>query len=425
MKGKTDYLELMEREMVVAVGCTEPIAVAYAAALARNEIKDFPIEKIDVITSGNIIKNAMAVTIPGTKEQGVKMAAALGAVAGDPLKGLAVLEKVTEKEIAFAKQLCEGQVSLTTSEELPLLYVDITVYGGGHSGRAVLKNHHDSLVLLERDGKTILNRQEQGETAEVNISTDDVEDILDFVNTVDIDKLNIVKRSIELNSAISLEGLKNNYGLAVGRTVMGKDPDAAGLMTYAVGLTSAGSDARMAGAPLPVMSNSGSGNQGICAIMPVVACAEKLGVSAETLIRGGALSNLITIHVKKSFGRLSPLCGAVAAGIGASAGIVYVMGGGLEQIKAAIQNMFGNVTGMICDGAKAGCAMKVATCVFAALQSAFIALRGREVQPTEGIIEYNVEDTIGNISRLSAEGMPTMDPLLLNIMINKRVGKED
>jgi L-cysteine desulfidase len=181
----------------------------------------------------------------------------------------------------------------------------------------------------------------------------------------------------------------------------------------------------MAGAPLPVMSNSGSGNQGICAIMPVVACAEKLGVSQDKLIRGGTLSNIITIHVKKSFGRLSPLCGAVAAGIGASTGIVYIMGGGIWQIKAAKQNMFGNVTGMICDGAKVGCAMKVSTCVFAAVQSALIAMGGKAVQPIEGIIESDVEDTIGNISRLSAEGMPAMDPLLLNILINKRAGKEE
>lgn len=405
--------------MVVAMGCTEPIAVAYAAALARNEIKEYPIEKIEIHASGNIIKNATAVTIPGTQEHGVQIAGALGAVAGDAEKRLEVLDGVTEEDIQTAKRLCKDHVFLTVVQDAPQLHIDITVYGGGHSGRAVLQNYHDCLVVLEKDGERLVDNSDQIQNARTELSTKDVEDIFEFVNTVSPDHLGIIKKSIELNSRLSQEGLKNNYGLSIGRTLM-DDASESGLITFAVALTSAAADARMAGVPLPAMSNSGSGNQGICAIMPVVACAEKLGVSKELLTRAGAFSNLITIHTKKNFGRLSPLCGAVAAAIGASAGIVYIMKGNQKQIKAAMQNMFGSLTGMICDGAKAGCAMKVATCVFAAVQSAIIALKGQEIQPIEGIIECDVEDTMRNVKRLFVEGMPDMDPLLLNIVINKR-----
>ena len=417
--NKSDYLKLLRSEMVVALGCTEPVAIAFAASLARSEIKEFSIDKIKVRASRNIIKNAMAVTIPGTNEYGAKMAAALGAVAGDSEKKLEVLANISESDISSAKQCCIDNVSVTVEENSPELYVDVTVYGEKHSGRAVLQNYHDCIVLLEKDGIASIDKRDQLMAGRADYSTEDVDEILEFVSKVDIADLDVIRQSIELNGRLSQEGLRNNYGLAIGRTIM-EDAAASGLITYAVALTSAGSDARMAGAALPAMSTSGSGNQGICAIMPIVAVAEKLGLSEDKLLRAGALSNLITIHAKKSFGRLSPLCGAVASGIGASAGIVHLMGGDLHQIKSAIQNMLGNVTGIICDGAKAGCAMKVSTIVFAAVQSALISMRKHEIKPIEGIIENDVEDTIKNISRISKEGMPLMDSVLLNIIINKK-----
>ena len=420
MRNGTDYISLLKNEMTAVTGCTEPVAVAYAAALARNEIAGYEIERIYVLASGNIIKNAMAVLIPGTEEHGVEIAAALGAVAGNPEKKLALLEDITTEQVLRAKSLCWESVRVSTASALPPLYVDITVIGGGHSGRAVLQNYHDCLVLLERDGKLQMENNTDGAAeAGRSISTRDIEDIFDFVSNVDIGQLDIIQQGITLNMKISREGLAGKYGLCVGKTLH-EENHRESLITYAVALAAAGSDARMAGAPYAVMSNSGSGNQGICATVPVAAIAEKLGADRDTLIRGVALSNLTAIHVKKSIGRLSPLCGAVAAGIGAGAGIVYIMGGGIKEIKASVQNMLGNVTGMICDGAKAGCAMKVSTCVFAAAQSALIAMKGNVVQSIEGIIEADVERTIDNISRISGEGMPEMDPLLLSIIINKK-----
>jgi L-cysteine desulfidase len=413
------YLSLLENELKIALGCTEPIAIAFAASLARNQIKGYSIDKIEIKASGNIIKNAMAVTIPGTNEYGAKIAAALGAIAGDSEKKLEVLHRVTKADVEKAKQLCLDHVFLTKAENTPELYIEVAVYGKGHIGRAILQNLHDCIVFLEKDGEMVIDKRDQIISEKIEFLTEDVEDILRFVNTVELKKLDIIKKSIEINSRISEEGLRANYGLSIGRTLM-EDSSSSGLITYAVALTSAGSDARMAGVSLPAMSNSGSGNQGICAIMPVVAVAEKLRVSEERLLRAGTLSNLITIHAKRKFGRLSPLCGVVAAGIGASAGIVYIMGGQLKQVIAAIQNTIGNITGMICDGAKAGCAMKVATSVFAAVQSAFSAMRGKVVKPIEGIIENDVEDTIENISKISSEGMPSMDSVLLNIMVNKK-----
>lgn len=418
MNTNADYIHILESEMQVAVGCTEPVCAAYAAALARSVTVDFPVEGIDIICSGNLIKNAMGVRIPGTNEYGIAMAAALGALAGNPDKKLAVLETVDVGDVEKARGLCASCVTLSTDASLPALYIDVTVHGGGVRGRAVLQNYHDCLVRLERNGETLLHRP-PGDMEAAGVATEDIGSILRFVAQASPGELRIVAQGIELNAALSREGMEEIHGLAVGRALLGAGGKA-GLATYAAALTAAGSDARMAGVPLPAMSNSGSGNQGICATMPVVAAAAYFGATDEVRLRACALSNLVAIHVKKAFGRLSPLCGAVAAGIGASTGIVYMMGGSLRAVRAAIQNMLGNVTGMLCDGAKSGCAMKVATCVFAAVQCALIAMNGSEVGPIEGIIEEDVEATIGNISRISAEGMPNMDAILLNIMTDKK-----
>jgi L-cysteine desulfidase len=417
-----DYLEQLDQELVVAIGCTEPVAVAYAAALARQQAGQGNIESLTVIACINIYKNAMGVNIPGTQEMGVAMAAALGAIAGDAEQGLEVLSQVSPEQITAAKTLCEsGRVSLSTHEGEQDLYIDVTLGTAEHTGRAVIEHKHDLIMLLEKDGSAVFKNDNALSTAlKDSISADDIASIYQFATTVDTAKLDKIRGAIELNSKVVDEGLMHEYGLSVGLALKGvKDPKDLGLEVYAAVNTAAATDARMAGAPLPVMSNSGSGNQGLTVTIPVLATAEWLDSEEEAHLRAQTLAHLIAIHVKSSFGRLSPLCGAVAAGVGASCGIVYLLGGGLLECIAAVQNVFGAITGMICDGAKAGCALKVSVCVFAAVQAAKVAMAGRSIQPTDGVIEGDVEATIRNMERISKEGMAEMDKLLLNIMLNK------
>jgi L-cysteine desulfidase len=417
-----EYLEQLEQELVVAIGCTEPVAVAYAAALAKQQAGQGEIESLTVIACINIYKNAMGVNIPGTQEMGVAMAAALGAIAGDAEQGLEVLSQVLSEQITAAKALCEsGRVSLSTHEGEQDLYIDVTLSTAEHTGRAVIEHKHDLIMLLEKDGVAVFKNDNALSTdLQDSISADDIASIFQFATTVDTAKLDKIRKAIELNSKVVDDGLMHEYGLSVGLALQGiNDPKDLGLEVYAAAKTAAATDARMAGAPLPVMSNSGSGNQGLTVTIPVLAAAEWLDSEEEAHLRAQTLAHLIAIHVKSSFGRLSPLCGAVAAGVGASCGIVYLLGGGLPECIAAVQNVFGAITGMICDGAKAGCALKVSICVFAAVQAAKVAMTGRSIQPTDGVIEDDVEATIRNMERISKEGMAEMDKLLLNIMLNK------
>ncbi|HHV42645.1 MAG TPA: serine dehydratase subunit alpha family protein [Clostridiaceae bacterium] len=417
-----DYLNQLDQELVVAIGCTEPVAVAYAAALAKKQAGPGAIKKLDVIASINIYKNAMGVNIPGTQEMGVAMAAALGAIAGNADQGLEVLSNVTEGNIAEAKALCEnGKVTLETYDGEQPLYIDVKLRTDHHSGRAIIEHKHDLIILLEKDSVTIFQNEPTLSTElKDSITADNISSIYDFALNVDLSKLDKIRRAVELNGKVADEGLKNEYGLSVSHALQGPcDLKDFNLEIYCAVKTAAATDARMAGAPLPVMSNSGSGNQGLTVTIPVLAAAEWLNADEETHMRAQTLSQLIAVHVKSSFGRLSPLCGAVAAGVGASCGIVYLLGGKLPECIAAVQNMFGTITGMICDGAKAGCALKVSTCVFAAVQAAKVAMAGRSIQSTDGVIEEDVEATIRNMERISKEGMADMDRLLLNIMLNK------
>ncbi len=420
--GKVDYFEQLETELVVAIGCTEPVAVAYAAALAKREAGEGEIDSLQVIASINIYKNAMGVYIPGTEEMGVAIAAALGAIAGDPELALEVLKEVKKEDIAKAKDLCHaGQVSLEIYEgDLPL-YIDITVKTKDHKGRAVIQHKHDLVTLLERDGQIVFeNSNELSADLGSSLSIDDISSIYEFAFSADLAKLGKIRKAIELNEAAAQEGLKNGYGLAVSLALQGENElSELDLELYCATMTAAATDARMAGAPVPVMSNSGSGNQGLTVTVPILAAAKWLKADDETHIRAQTLAHLIAIHVKNSFGRLSPLCGAVAASVGASCGLVVLLGGGLPECIAAVQNVFGSITGMICDGAKAGCALKVSTCIFTAVQAAKVAMAGRSIQSTDGVIEKDVEETIRNMERIAKEGMADMDQLLLNIMLNK------
>jgi L-cysteine desulfidase len=418
-------LGILEQELVVALGCTEPVAIALAAATAKSYVKG-KIKKISVQASGNIIKNAKSVGIPGMNSSGLDFAAAIGAVAGDPNKQLEVLNGLNiEDEQKALKLIEEGKVKSFQADTPIRLYIEVNLKTDRQTARVVISENHSNITLIEVDGKAVFS----GGCENIGIQTDEeelitltIDEIYEWVQNVDTRYLSLVKKSIELNRVIGLEGLSGDYGLKVGKTI--KENVEKGILsddiaTAAMSLAAAGSDARMSGSTLPVMANTGSGNQGIAVTLPVVAVAEKLGVSEEKMIRAVALSHLITIHIKSKFGRLSALCGVTAAGMGASAAIVYLFDGELKHIKAAIQNTIGNVSGMICDGAKAGCAMKVSTCSNVAVQSALLSLNNQEIKSTDGFIHDDVEKSIESFCKLGNEGTRQTDELILKLMMEK------
>lgn len=422
---KHKILRILEKELVVALGCTEPVAIALAAATAKSHAKG-EIKELCLKASGNIIKNAKSVGIPGMNSYGLDFAAAIGAVAGDPSRKLEVLEGVgPEDELLALKLIEEGKVISLQAETPKRLYIEAELKTDMQTARVVISDNHSNITLIEVDGKAIY----QGGCENIGIQSEEVElialsidEIYEWVLNAEISSLSLVKKSIELNRVIGMEGLSGEYGLKVGKTIkknvkMGILSD--DIATAAMSLAAAGSDARMAGSTLPVMANTGSGNQGIAVTLPVVAAAERLKVSEEKMIRAVALSHLITIHIKSKFGRLSALCGVTAAGMGASGAIVYLLDGELQQIKAAIQNTIGNVSGMICDGAKAGCAMKVSTCSNVAVQSALLALNDQEIKSTDGFIHDDVEKSIESFCKLGNEGTRHTDELILKLMMEK------
>jgi L-cysteine desulfidase len=420
------YLALLNKELVVAQGCTEPIAIAYAAALARKLAGSADIVAVNVSVSANIVKNAMAVSIPGTQRCGVDFAAALGALAGDSSKVLEVLSGITAKDVEAAAELVRsGIVNVNLAETTKKLYIEIEVHTLTAKAKAVIADNHTTVTLIEVNGETFKRDNEEANQHE---SEDDakgisIDSIWNFTMAVDPRKLDIVKESIDLNKVVAQEGLTNDYGLQVGKAIKGYVESGIisdDMSTRAMSLAAAASDARMAGCQLPVMSNSGSGNQGITAVLPVIAAGEWLKATDEQILRAVTLSHLVTIFIKTQFGRLSAICGATVAAIGASCGITYLLGGGVEQIKLATQNMLGNVTGMLCDGAKAGCAMKISTCTSAAVQSALMAKKGIGIQSTDGIIEYDPHFSIENLCLLGNRGTVEADRIILEIMLNKK-----
>ena len=427
---KQKVIDILNSEMELATGCTEPAAIAYTAASAARHLGGEQPESIRVLASGNMVKNAMAAGIPGTNYTGMEYAASIGALGGDPDKKLQVITGVDTSVYTKAQKLVEsGKVTVEVADIPEKLYVDVSLQGANHTARAVISGGHTNLVLVEEDGKTVFENkdgkpQAGGISPEEIRNTLSVEKIFEFVKSIDPknDPLDIIRQSISVNTAISDEGLKNDYGLKIGKTVqeelekglIGND-----MVSNAVCVTTAGADARMAGAPFAVVSNSGSGNQGITTTMPVVSAAKWLKSGEDQMIRAVTLSNLMAIYIKSKFGRLSALCGATVAGTGAACGITYLLGGGLKEISYAIQNMIGNVTGMLCDGAKADCALKICTCTNATMQSAFLAMKGLHVQKTDGIVEDDVEKSIDNFTTLGNKGSVAMDSLVLNMMLHK------
>lgn len=415
------FLDVLDRELVVALGCTEPIAIALASAVANKHLKE-PLVFLEVYASANIIKNAMGVSIPGTGKSGMNLAAALGSL-GDADKNLEVLTGLSEEHILEAGHMISaGKIRISRADTMKKLYIEVQAKSKHGYSKVIIEDRHTNITYIEADGEVIFNQKEQFLQKEEEYSFMNINSILEFVEKVPVDKLTKVEESISLNKRIGEEGIRKDYGLKVGKSlfeVMEKGHQSNDPVNYAMALTAGGSDARMAGSSLSVMSNSGSGNQGITATLPVIAFWERMDFSEELLLRSVTLSHLVTIYIKTKFGRLSALCGATIAATGASCGITYLLGGSKKEIQGTIQNMLGNVTGMICDGAKGGCALKVATCTSAACMSSALALRGIAIGCQEGIIEEDAEKTIENLGILSCEGGKEADRIILGIMLEK------
>ena len=433
---ESEIIGLIHKEVKPALGCTEPIAVALAVAkavetLEENHVSGWRLSgdyTLKAEVSGNILKNGMGVGIPGTGMVGLHIASALGAACGKSSYGLEVLNDLTKDSVCLAKEMVEkGLVTVGLAETDLKLYVKATVEYDGHSAYAVIEKDHDNIVETGFDGKVLSaiasvdteECAEQKSTLDYNLT---VKEILDFASTVEYEDIKFILESRTLNMALAKEGMSGGYGLRVGyaisldcnREVFGGD-----FLSYAMALTAAASDARMAGCTLAAMSNSGSGNQGITVTMPVIAYSIRYNTSDEQLARALVLSHLIAIHIKGYLGKLSALCGCVIASTGAACGLVYLRGGDYEQICAAIKNMIGNITGMVCDGAKVGCAMKVASGVSSALQSAVLAREGICISEYDGIIEKDIEKTIQNLGRIGSVGMQHTDNMILDIMVCK------
>ena len=436
---QAEIIELIRKEVKPALGCTEPIAVALAVAKAMEIIEgkcdytgsDWRMQEgytLDIEVSGNILKNGMGVGIPGTGMVGLHIASALGAVCGKSRYGLEVLSDLDPVSIGQAKKMVEEEaVKIGLAETDLKLYVKASVLSEGHKAIAVIAGDHDNIVETSFDGQVLTSSQKKadGEVKEVKSTLDyklTVKEIYEFASTVAYEDIEFILESRTLNLALAQEGLKGTYGLKVGyaialndnREVFGGD-----FLCYAMSLTAAASDARMAGCTLAAMSNSGSGNQGITVTMPVIAYSLRYGTSDEELARALVLSHLIAIHIKGYLGKLSALCGCVIASTGSACGLVYLRGGDYEQICAAIKNMIGNITGMVCDGAKVGCAMKVASGVSSALQSAVLAREGICISEHDGIIEKDIEKTVRNLGRIGSVGMQNTDNMILDIMVCK------
>lgn len=426
------YINLLRSEVVPALGCTEPIAVALAVARAREALPGKCV-RVSVATSANIYKNGMGVGIPGTGQTGLTIAAALGAIEGRSADSLELLKHVNAEVVARARLLvAEGAIDIHIQEGSPKLYVRATLHDKeGNVATCTIQDKHSSIAEVTLNGKSLLAGGDGTvDDSECHAAPSDgsaaraitVTGIFDFADKVPIEKIAFILESEKLNRKIAQEGLSGNYGLEVGRKIkerMEAGTLGKGLMTEAMAMTAAASDARMAGSTTPVMSNSGSGNQGITATLPVVAAADYLHSSTEKLTRALALSHLVAIHIKGYLGRLSALCGCVVASSGAGCGIAYLMGGGEKEVEATIKNMLGSVTGMLCDGAKVGCALKVSSGVSTAVTSALLAMEGSCISANDGIIETDIERCIRNLGNIGAEGMRETDEMVLEIMTHK------
>ncbi len=418
-----NYTTILKEELVAAMGCTEPIAIAYAAAKAYQELGEMP-DHIRVTCSGNIIKNVKGVTVPNSGGQkGIETAAVLGVVGGVADKMLEVLESVDDEARSKTKELvAAGICDVSLAENVPNLYIKTEMWTKDHKASVTIEEHHTDITEIEKDGRTIFIAVKSGENKEDSQKGDrtkmTLQGIIDYANTVDLaDVEETLERQVRCNTAISQEGLDNPWGARVGKTLLENWSD--DVKCCACARAAAGSDARMSGCPMPVIINSGSGNQGITVTLPIVTYAERWHLSKEKMYRCLLVSNLVSIYIKHYIGSLSAFCGAVSAACGAGAGITYMSGGSYEQIGGTITNTLGNVGGIVCDGAKPSCAAKIASSVHAALLAHYMSTSQKEFRGGEGFIESDVEETIKNMGYIGKVGMKETDKEILNVMIDK------
>ena len=416
------YISILKEELIPAMGCTEPIALAYGAAKAREVLGAMP-DKVCIGASGSIIKNVKSVIVPNTdKMKGIPAAAVAGIVAGDAAKELEVIASVSKEQIAEMRAFLK-EVPITVEHVDNGLTFDIivTVYRGTESAQVRIVNYHTNIVHIEKNGEVLLDVVVEGEDESglTDRSCLNIADILDFANSVDIAEVQeLLDRQIAYNTAIAAEGLRGDYGSNIGSILLSTYGDD-NVMVRAKAMAAAGSDARMNGCELPVIINSGSGNQGITTSLPVIEYAKDYQASSERLYRALTLANLVTIHQKTSIGRLSAFCGAVSAGAGAGAGIAYLQGADLDGISHTVANAIATTGGIVCDGAKASCASKIATAVEAGILGYNMHIRNQNFQPDDGLVGGNPEETIANIGRLGKQGMKHTNEEIIRIMVGE------
>ena len=423
---QAQIIALVRRQVVPAVGCTEPICVALATARATETLGCLP-ARIEARLSANILKNAMGVGIPGTGMVGLPIAIALGAIAGCSAYGLEVIKDATPEDVERGRRyIDEGRIAISLdSETREKLYVDVTVTADdGHTARTVIAREHTHVALVEKDGTTLLSNPPAGETEEEGATPLrlTLRKVYEFATTAPLADIEFINEARRLNEEAARRSLEGNYGHCLGKALsrpLGRGIMGDSIFSHILSSTSCACDARMAGAMIPVMSNSGSGNQGICATNPVVTFAEENHNTHEEMTRALMLSHLTAIYIKEHLGALSALCGCVVAATGSSCGITYLMGGRYEQATFAVKNMIANLTGMICDGAKPSCALKLTSGVSTAVLSAMLAMQGECVSPVEGIIDEDVDQSIRNLVSIGADAMNETDRRVLDIMTHK------
>ena len=419
------FIAILQEELVPALGCTEPIAIAYAGAHARALLGKIP-DRVYIKSSVNIIKNVKSVTVPNSGNmKGIPAAAAIGIIGGNPDKGLEVLADITESDIARTKEFLEKipcKVSLL--DTVASLHFIVEVFAGSDSASVEIIHQHTNIVRTTKNGKDVLSVP--FDPASANAALTDrsclsVKKILEFADTIDLDRVRpILERQIDYNTRIAQEGLEHRYGINAGANLL-KAAEAEQAVTVKIraqAAAAAGSDARMSGCTLPVVTNSGSGNQGLTASLPVIVFAEEKKLPHDKLLRGLLVSNLIAIHQKTRIGRLSAYCGAVSAGCGSGAAVTYLSGGSYEQVCETITNTLAVVSGIVCDGAKPSCASKIATSVDAALNAHYLAMQNRVFEPGEGIVKGDIEKTIAGVGTVAADGMRETDKVILHIMVD-------
>ena len=413
------YVSILEEELKPAMGCTEPIALAYAAAMARRVLGALP-DKVVIGASGSIIKNVKSVIVPNTDHlKGIPAAAAAGIVAGDPKKELEVIASVTKEQITAMKEFLQTTpVEVEHIDNGITFDIIVTLTRGTDTSMVRIANYHTNVVHIEKNGEVIRDIPVNGEEEEglTDRSLLDMEHIWDFIHTVDVNDIReVLERQKTYNMAIAREGMRGQYGSNIGALLL--DMNGNDVRTRARAMAAAGSDARMNGCELPVIINSGSGNQGITASVPVIVYATELGVDEDTMYRAMALSDLTTIHQKTPIGRLSAYCGAVSAGAGSGAGIAYLSGASYDEVVHTVINAVAIISGMVCDGAKASCAAKIAEAVDAGIIGYYMAKRGQNFDDGDGIVTAGIEATIRNVGRLAKEGMKETNDEIISIMI--------